>query len=478
MGENKNMDSLKELKILASVLLSRTKVMDRLGQSYDGDRNIYDLFGYPKTLTFSHFYNRYKRQDIAKRVVDTYPDCCWRIPPSISENSNEQTDFEKSWEVLVKKKSIYHYLHRFDRILGIGKFGVLLIGFNDKKKLNLPVTKANDILYLRPFMECNVTIKTWVEDINNERYGLPLIYTLKSGIPSGGTSDVDVHYTRVLHVCDGATEDDINGTPRLEPVYNRLQDIELIAGGSAEMFFRGAFPGIAFEMDKDAQIIDATALEDEIEDYIHGMKRYLKLQGIKANSLPPQAIDPTNHLKVQIDLVSACTSIPKRILVGSERGELASTQDSSFWDDCVEERRTNFDTIKIVRPFVDKLVEVGVLPEPSEEYTVNWPPLHVQSEKERAEIAERWATALGKYVSAIGSDLVIPEPIFLSKYFGFTQEELDKVANYVGKSLQEELAEIRAENEPEQGGVAIGGQGQARTTTETPGVPKKKRITK
>jgi len=439
-----------KLVVLASELVSRATLAQKLGQSYGTARDIYTALGYPKILTFDHYYSRYKRQDIAKRIVNMPAIATWRGKPVITENVDKETEFENAWAKLVKSLNVYHYLTRVDKIAGIGQYAVLLMGFDDGHPLNQPVEKATKVLYLRPYNENHAQINTWILDTKNERYGLPETYriTISAGNKSNSVSQV-VHHSRVLHVAEGLDEDDIYGTPRLQAVYNRLQDLELIVGGSAEMFWRGAFPGYGFKASADANIDPQamSALADEIDEYMHGLKRYLRLQGIDIENLAMQVADPSNHVEVQLKLISGATGIPVRILTGSERGELASSQDETNWNARIDERRKDFAEPRILRPFIDRLIEIGILPEPKEGYTVEWPDIFALNEETKAKIGEIKTRSLAAYVNAPGADMMVPIEIFLEEVLGFEREKIDKIREVAEKELREEAEEEETENE-------------------------------
>lgn len=92
---------------------------------------------------------------------------------------------------------------------------------------------------------------------------------------------------------------------------------------------------------------------------------------------------------VIMKLVSLASGIPLRILTGSERGELASSQDDGNWAGRIEERQLHYAEPVILRPLVDRLIFIGALPEPKDgEYRVNWQSLSDPGERERAETAE------------------------------------------------------------------------------------------
>lgn len=462
---------------LQNALISRNTFSNALGKSYQGERDIYTAMGYPKDMLFSRFNARFTRQDIAKRVVRAYPDGTWAKAPRIfeTESPESETAFEKAWDQVLKAIRVFHYLRRVDTVGRVGRYGVLFMGFDDGQKFEQPVTRAKSLLYLQPYSEDHATIESFVKDKKDPRFGLPEFYSLtRTDITSGSSTTTvkeKVHWSRCIHAADGAVESDVFGTPALECIYNRLQDIELIAAGSAEMFWRGAFPGYSFEAAADAELdqTDAT-LEDEIEKYMHGMNRYLKLQGIEAKSLAPQVSSPEKQVDVQIKLISSGTGIPQRILTGSEMGELASSQDKVNWNSRIGERREDYAEPMILRAFIDRLIEVGVLPKPKEEtgYTVEWPDLDQVDEAKVAATAKTITEALGLYVRW-GVEEVIPPAIYLSKIMNLSDEEIEAAMAELDLMRADEakLEEERAEIEEE---IRLEEEAKAKSLPLVPGV--------
>jgi len=430
--------------------LTRAGYAAKLGQSYGKDRDLYEALGYPYTLTYDRYYGRYLRQDIARRIVNAFPDATWRGKPEIIEKEeSDETKFEKEWKTMVKDLRVYHYLRRADRLSGIGSYGILLMGFDDvaeAKDLKTEVSSAKKLLYLQPYSQVNAEIKEFNKDASNERFGKPEIYSVNvtAGEGMSGTS-IEVHWTRVLHLADDTLESDIYGTPRLQPVYNRMQDLETIVGGSAEMFWRGAYPGLSFEADKETNL-DAQSmsdLEDEIKNYMHGMNRFLRLQGIKTNQLNPTIADPDKHVEVQLKMVSSVTQIPVRILTGSERGELSSTEDKENWNDRVDERRVDYAEPMILRPFIDAQMKAGTL-STVKDYLVKWPDIDASSEKEVAEINEIRIKIVKDYMTS-GADTIMPPVKFLVKFLDWDEEEAKSVTAEVEHTMAEEQEQIMAD---------------------------------
>lgn len=436
--------------VIQNELSTRIALSAILGKSYGGTRDLYSVLGYPTTLTYEQYASRYFRQDVAARVVNAPVEASWRKTPIVTDlekDSGKTSQFTDTWQNLVRVKKVYRYMERADKLAGIGRYSVLFMGFNDGADTESPVASAKELLYLSVYSELNATITTWDTDVKSERFGLPLIYSLNTSQEGRGkTSTIRVHYSRILHIVQDPLEDDIYGTPVLENIYNRLQDTELISGGSAEMFWRGAFPGYNFKLDPEASITPQSLdlVKDEIQKLMHGLTRYIRTQGISAEALATQIEDPSNHLDVQISLISAATGIPKRILMGSERGELASSQDQKEWNDRVEERRTNVCENAILRPFIDSLVKVGVLPKAQNgTYSIDWPPLQVFSEKDKAEVAEKRTNSLTKYASTPGADIVCPPELYLKKYMDFDDDEIKQVTDSITTSQDEQDEEER-----------------------------------
>jgi len=443
-----NVGLIQKIKHLTSVIVSRAAMSAKLGQSFDGDRELYEACGYPMTLTYSRYKGRFTRQDIAKRIVTAFPDATWRGIPEVYEVEDEkQTQFEKDWEVLLSGIDIYHFLNRVDKLAGIGSYAVLLLGLDDGADFSQPASPSSKLLYLQPYAENHASISLFETDKKQERYGLPTMYKIQMGVErtdGGGTvtgsGEQRVHWSRIVHVAEGCMESNVYGTPRLECVYNRLQDVETISGGSAEMFWRGAFPGYSLEADADAKLQSTTELEDEIEAYMHGLTRVMRLQGIKANALETQVANPKFHIDVQLQLIAGATGIPVRILTGSERGELASSQDQNNWEHRVDERRKDFAEPFILNPLIDRLIDVGVLTEPKDGYQVDWPDIGALDDKEQAEVAKNRAEALAKYIQS-GADAVMPPMAFLTSVMGYTEDEATAMLEDVVDIIRREEAE-------------------------------------
>jgi len=438
--------SLKSKLATLEGIISRPELFRQLGQQYDGDRDMYVTLGYKKDLVYDDFFSLYKRQDICKRIIDAPADATWRGEPIIVDLDADEDDkddkdddgvtleseFNRKFSEIARALKIWHYFTRADKLAGVGQYSVLFLGFNDAKTQNdlaKEVKRGNslELTHLRPFSEGNAEIMTFDDDVNSPRHGLPETYQLQTSLTGTTTATesnktIVVHWTRVIHVAEDLLESETFGTPRLEAVFNRMFDLEKTVGGNAEMFWRGAFPGYNFKLDPEAELADdeITDLQDQIDNMIHKISRYIRTQGVDIQELKQEVADPSSTFDVIIKLISAATGIPTRILTGSERGELASSQDESNWNTRIDERRNDFAVPIIIRPFIERLILFGILP--VRDFNTVWPdPLPLDAETISV-VNKNQTSALVEYAESIEAQLLIPPIIYLTRFANIDED--------------------------------------------------------
>lgn len=442
-------------------LASRMNVGARMGMQYSGERDIAKALGYQQSITYDDLLATYIRQDIAKAIVDRPVKSTWRGDFTVIEpHTEEDTPFEAGWEEMYRKLAIKQSFLRVDKLASLGNYALLFLGFNDVNSpdaLINPVSKGvgRELLYLKPFGQNVVAIKEWDRDTSSPEYGAPKIYQVNIGDSTSKEGQtVNVHKSRIVHVAFDLLDSEYEGAPVLEAVYNRLKDLEKLVGGSAEMFWRGARPGYAGKIDPEYMLTKDTeeGLKRQLDEFEHNLRRVLMLEGVTLDSLEPQVVDPSMHVDIQIQMISAVTGIPKRILTGSERGDLASTQDKDNWLDLIQMRREEYAEPKIVRATIDRCIEFGVLPPPEKEtYKVKWQDLYAPSVKDQATIGQIRAIALKNFTYNPEAEQFIPFEAFLTYFLGLEEEEVEyikKLQKTSERILTPELKEIADENAP------------------------------
>ena len=440
-----------------SELVGRVALAARMGLQYSGDRDTFNALGYKKDIQYADYMAYYKRHEIAQAIIDRPIKVTWAGDVLVLESDDDkETPLERAWVELSEALKLKSKLSRLDRLTCIGKYGILFLGFSDvqnRMQLVNPVIPSTNLklAYVRPFGQGSVEIDSWVEDTRDPRYGLPLLYQIKFGVAGKETTQpVKVHYSRVIHVIQNPLESEVEGMPTLEVVFNRLMDLEKLVGGSAEMFWRGARPGYQGIVDEDYQMSTKTEdeLKKQIDEFEHNLRRILMLEGVTMKELQSQVADPSNHVDVQIQMISAVTGIPKRILTGSERGELASSQDKEHWLEFIQQRREEYTEPQIVKALVDRLIEFKVLPAPKDTFSIKWSDLFAQSEKDQVEIGKARTEALRAYASTPGTEEVMPVAAFFEYFLGLSAEQIEIIEQMRLQAAVDEENIIEEEPEP------------------------------
>jgi hypothetical protein len=394
---NSNQQAVAKFMAHASTLVDRLAAFGSMSQ-FTGDRDLFTVYGYKKTLDAQDYLAEYKRHDIAARIVEAFPSATWITAPMVRDvdqkDAENPTGWDEEWLSITERIPVFHYLERADLLACLGRYGVLVLGVNDgKTSLDLPldtVSGADKLLWLRPFGEYAVTIDKLVEDPMSPFFGMPEYYQIKMGDGRSVNSekDVKVHHTRVIHIAEGLLDNDIFGLPRLERGMNRLYDLAKIPGGSAELFWKNGRGVMVGSAKPDAQFTDddVSSMSSAIDDLQHQLRNWILTKGMDITPFQLAVPDPTGHFNIQIELLSAAYGIPKRILMGSERGELASGQDEVAWKERIQERRTKHAEPRILHAFIDRLIKVGILSEPKNGYLAEWDKTEQLSVKDQAAV--------------------------------------------------------------------------------------------
>ena len=420
-GQFKGMEGI---RALAGFM--RRSLMGRL-TSFNGKRNYQQIFGWDDVISAEGMHYMYNRGGIAKRIVDSYPDAIWARPPQIWAKGDDA--WTEEWEAFCEKAGVWTALHKLDKLAGLGHYSVLLLG-TDKPSLEKPLNNAKEITFLQPYGETSAKIDQWDKNPTSPTFGRPIMYriypdsgggltlsnTNGGGLGSGGgsgsagptRSSFRVHASRILHVARNTLEDEVYGQPLMAPSWDYLTDLRKVVGSSSESYWLMANRGLQADVDKEMTLgsEDAAALQDEVQEYMDGFRRFIRTKGVKINELQNDVADPKASFDVLVTLISGTSGIPKRILLGSEAGQLASTQDKGNWAERVEEDRALHVEPHILKPFLAKLITMGIIRKPNgaaNSLKVLWPDAYRMSPLERGQTQAQTARSIANVVKMLES---------------------------------------------------------------------------
>jgi hypothetical protein len=463
------------LKSLSSVLMDRFRWMQQAGITFRGARDMYQILGYKRTLSFYDFYDRYRRGGIAKNIVEAFPLATWRGGVEVFEDSDPDTNtaFEQGWKDLEDRLNVWAIFQQLDILAGLSTYAVLLIGTSGNSDLTTELPKGGKVIFLKPFsggggpgfnrpmqtaaFDAAARVATYDTDPTSERFGEPLTYWIKQATINAPIFNREVHWSRLIHAAEGCLEDSIFGIPTLENVWNLLDDLDKITGGGAEAHFLRANQGLHLDIDKDMGLApapgqpvtpglsptDVANLRDKAEELQHQLQRVMVTRGVTATQLGSDVANFGSNADAVLKQIAGSKGIPVRILTGSERGELASSMDAQNFDSRVMDRRTGYAGPMIVRKLVDRLIAYEYLPQP-QSYEIGWPVEENMDEKGKADFALSLANTNKTYGATIFDDVEIRDMAFDKKPLPEKQPwenltELDKA------TLATKLAQVNKE---------------------------------
>lgn len=505
----------------------------RLGIPTAGQIDMVKECRWIETPTIDDYDYLYRRFGYAKRTVNILPDESWKEHPEIyDEEEADETTFEKALKYLIDKKQLFNYLKRIDRLSGVGSFGGFLIGLAGKD-LGQPAYDVGDesevegayvtlaepneqepkpelaaidrevedkgpdvdedaaseggfaglknLLYMRPLSEKCLKIQVFETRKNHPRYGLPKFYQVTIGydatrvIGTGSNAlqqeTLTVHWTHIVHIVDNVEDSEVFGAPRMEAPLDRIMDLRKVLGGSSEMFWRGGFPGFSFETPPDQENVnvDIPSIRDAMEKYAASMQRYIFAMGGTVKMLAPQIADATTQVEILLNEIATTLGIPLRIFMGSEQAQLASEQDRITHRERIQERRINHVTPCIIRAVIDRLIKVGVLPEPKDNgYHVEWPDPSTPTKIEQVDYAQRWVAVMTQFLQA-GLGAYIDPTLFFTSIMGMELEEVEELITKLDE-LTKGILQDETNPSAEEEGLAQESSDQPKGQTPQPAV--------
>jgi len=394
-------------QITNQVSTLRREVTNLLGISHEGKRDLNDIYGYPDTVSvdFQNLYQLSRRDGIANRLTFGTARTCWREGfRVVNDEEDEQLGDELK---ALNKKGLLNKIERADILNRIGSFSVLFVGVPDGLDPREPIGKvAGDgfkSIYFKPFAYDGIEISGTIQDRTDPRFGLPEFYTVQKQSRGDANKDVNVfsmvvHWTRIIHMSEGALDSDVEGMGYLEPIYNRLLDINKTTGGASEAYFRNAKGKIAYEVDKDfaTTLTDPAAkaaMDDGAKKYTNEFQDHTFAAGATVKTLITPHYTPKDTVMTALWAISGYSGYPIRILTGEGSGQLAGSEDQLALNAIISDRQN-----VVCAEWVGRLFEIlsmaGMITW-NDDWSIEFPKQSTTTEDQQAELdGKKGATLL------------------------------------------------------------------------------------
>lgn len=405
-------------QVVTNARTLRREMTTLFGVSHDGKRDLNEIYGYPDTVSidFQALYQISRRDGIANRLTFGTARTCWREGFKVV-NDNEDGQLEDEIKKL-NKAGLINKIERADILNRIGSFSVLFVGVPDGRDPKEPLgTVSGDgfkSIYFKAFAYDGIEISGTVQDVKDPRFGLPEFYSVQKQSRGDNNKDITVnslvvHWSRIIHMSEGSLDSDIEGMGFLEPIYNRLLDINKTTGGASEAYFRNAKGKIAYEVDP----AYAGSANEEIRDAMdEGAKKYTNefqdhtfAAGATVKALVTPHYTPKDTVMTALWAISGYSGYPIRILTGEGSGQLAGSEDQLALNAIISDRQNIVCSPWIIRLF--EMLSMAGMMEWNDDWIIEFPKQSTTTEQQEADLNNKKADTLLKVTqskSQIGGD--------------------------------------------------------------------------
>lgn len=415
--------------------LMANAAMRRLDAMFPGffpasKHNHYADFGYPDDVDFNLAFAMYERNGIARAAIEKTVGKTWQDTPFLQEferDGDEEGDqAETPVEEEIRKRfatlRVWQHLAEADRRGLVGAYAGVILRLSDGKEFREPVDLIagglDMLVEIIPAWEGQLSVSQYDTDEKSPTFGQPVMFAFNESAVPGARNprNLIVHPDRVVIWSKDGT---LNGRSSLKPGYNALLDMEKVSGAGGEGFWKNAKSSPILEVDKEAKLQDMAKamgvavdevvdkMDDQVHDFNRGFDKSLMLQGMVAKTLQVQLPSPEHFFGVPLQIFAASMLIPLKILVGSQTGERASTEDAAEWSNTCKAGRTGR-VIPNIMSFIERLVRYGILAE--KDWHLQWTDLTESSMSEKIDRAGKMAEVNQK-MEKTGEFVFTPEEI-------------------------------------------------------------------
>lgn len=372
-------------------------------------------FGYPDEITFELAHHMFRRHGIARAACKKTTEKTWKDKPLIVAGQDPSIQEPEELTQAFRRLRFWQAVSRTDLRSLVGGYSGLILRIADDKLFHEPVevgaSGLDDLVEVIPAWAGQLTISEWDEDERSETYGKPKSFQFNEAAVGHHKKPRSFH----LHpdrVIIWSEDGSVDARSALEPGYDALLDLIKISGAGGEGFWKNAKSAPVLEVSPEARLSEMAqamgvaesklidAMNEQVEDWQKGFDQLLMLQGIEAKTLGITLPSPEHFFAISLQVFAASFSIPLKILVGSQTGERASTEDANEWSQTIMSRREN-ETIPNTEAIFEHLVRIGMIDD--EPWSVRWSDLTEAGSSQRMETAKSM-TEINRDASQAGDD--------------------------------------------------------------------------
>ena len=281
----------------------------------------------------------------------------------VDEEDELLVEFDKKVQTIYAKEIEQPLQIAFARARLYGSSGIL-IGFCSSKNLSLKRIYGARVEYVYALPERLIASKN-AKTNNQDETEFPLELD-NYKLNSYRNSKIDS--SRLVHIQPFTIEDDFEGTPALEPIYDLLTILKNADWSLGQNIFRHS-SGLTFiTPGEGASQTQIDAINDVVSN-VNAKSIITLVPGCGVTSAPASALNPTSHYDVLMGQISAGCDIPVSILTGAQSGQGVSENDRRDYGDFLSGLQNSCLT-PALRQILELYRESKQLPK--QEFTIKW----------------------------------------------------------------------------------------------------------
>lgn len=384
------------------------------GYQLETHRDIICQYGYPAAPGFADFYAVGKRIGLGKAVVNLPVNKCWQTYPEVQDvikfdkdgrpDKTSNSEFVREWNRLVndRRLQLWERIRGTDRKQRFGMYaGCYIVARDDQARdasKPLDSLAPGQLVKLIPFYEAQLIPTEYEDNLASPNYGDVKMWQLieNSVNPKPGKNmALSIHPSRLIIAAEGSEDGSIYGEPALQGCLYAVMDWEKARASSSEGIKRNNDQRGVITLDDGTNLPaadspEADLIDESILKWRNGQEGVLIFPNGKYHPVNSTFHDPIKTADMILMEVGASVEIPSTVLVGYQTGRLASVEDSFNFAQSMMQRREGWCT-ELMFQFIDRFIEVGLLPEPDGEIFIKWDDLTEPSIKDKLELAEKMA---------------------------------------------------------------------------------------
>lgn len=272
-------------------------------------------------------------------------------------------EFDREVQVLYAKEIEKPLQVAFARARLYGSSGIL-VGFESSRNLSLKRIYGSKIGYLYALPERLIASKN-AKTNNQNQTEFPLELD-NYEMNSYRNSKIDS--SRLVHIQPFTIEDDFDGTPTLESIYDLLTILKNADWSLGQNIFRHS-SGLTFITPGEGASQTQIDMISDVVSNVNAKSIVTLVPGCSVTSAPASALAPSQHYDVLMGQISAGCNIPISILTGAQSGQGVSENDRRDYADFLSGLQNSCLT-PALRRILEMYQESKQLPK--QEFKIKW----------------------------------------------------------------------------------------------------------